>query len=156
MKTLKKTITIFVTAIILSAVLSACNKCKDTVCLNGGECSDGTCICPDGFTGVNCQTKTNAGGGSGGGSGGGGGGSTTGSITFWNNDVSSTITVITSGYSDVITSYTNPSSCGTSGCANFTLPLGNYNYSASAGSGETWSGSFTITSGGCLLYNLHL
>jgi hypothetical protein len=153
MKTLKKTITILFTAIVLSVVLSACNKCKDTVCLNGGACSDGTCICPDGFEGVNCQTKTSTGGGGGGG---GGGGITTGSVTFWNSDVSSTITVITAGYSDVITSYTNPTSCGTSGCANFTLPAGNYSYSASAGTGETWSGSFTITSGGCLRYNLHL
>ncbi|GAB4384357.1 MAG: hypothetical protein Kow0075_16390 [Salibacteraceae bacterium] len=26
-------------------------------CLNGAECEDGTCICPDGFSGTNCEIE---------------------------------------------------------------------------------------------------
>jgi hypothetical protein len=38
--------------------MNGCKRdpCKDTVCLNGGYCVDGTCSCPDGFTGPNCET----------------------------------------------------------------------------------------------------
>ncbi len=44
--------------ILMMAVLfaSSCsNPCEDVICLNGGVCDDGTCICPEGFTGDNCQ-----------------------------------------------------------------------------------------------------
>ena len=36
---------------------SACkqDKCKDIICTNGGSCSDGTCICPDGYSGPRCE-----------------------------------------------------------------------------------------------------
>lgn len=38
-------------------MISACKKdlCESTNCLNGGECIDGTCECPEGFEGDNCQ-----------------------------------------------------------------------------------------------------
>lgn len=38
------------------AILS-CNEnpCDDISCLNGGECFEGICDCPSGFTGENCQ-----------------------------------------------------------------------------------------------------
>ena len=49
---------------IVTSLLTACSDpCDDTVCLNGGACSDGTCICPDGFTGENCQTTDSNNGG---------------------------------------------------------------------------------------------
>ena len=31
------------------------DKCKDITCTNGGSCSDGTCICPDGYSGKRCE-----------------------------------------------------------------------------------------------------
>lgn len=31
------------------------DQCKDVVCLNGGACQDGDCICPSGFSGKNCE-----------------------------------------------------------------------------------------------------
>ncbi|WP_158537845.1 calcium-binding EGF-like domain-containing protein [Flavobacterium sp. AG291] len=31
--------------------------CASTNCQNGGECIDGTCHCPEGYYGVNCETE---------------------------------------------------------------------------------------------------
>ena len=31
------------------------DPCIDKVCLNGGFCEDGSCVCVDGFTGTNCE-----------------------------------------------------------------------------------------------------
>ncbi len=51
---------LFLGTIIL--LLSACKKdpCKDKVCLNGGACIDGTCLCTNGYTGTNCETPPDA------------------------------------------------------------------------------------------------
>ncbi len=101
------------------------------------------------------KTQTGVGSGGGGG-GGGGGGSTYGNVDFWNdNPAVGLITVYVSSSSGSITSNVTPSSCGTSGCANFSLPAGTYSYSASATTGETWSGNVNFSSGGCLLFNLY-
>lgn len=37
---------------------SSCKKdpCEDVNCLNGGVCDDGTCICPDGYSGPRCES----------------------------------------------------------------------------------------------------
>lgn len=40
---------------------TACKKenpdpCENVQCQNGGSCDDGTCDCPTGFTGTNCET----------------------------------------------------------------------------------------------------
>jgi hypothetical protein len=53
--------------IVLSLLTACSDPCDDTVCLNGGACSDGTCVCPDGFTGENCQTTVSNNGGNNGG-----------------------------------------------------------------------------------------
>lgn len=39
---------------------TACTKdeCKDVVCQNGGTCVTGTCNCPTGYEGTNCETIT--------------------------------------------------------------------------------------------------
>ncbi|MBL7805713.1 MAG: hypothetical protein JNL02_18360 [Saprospiraceae bacterium] len=33
------------------------DKCADQYCLNGGDCVDGTCKCPTGYTGEHCETQ---------------------------------------------------------------------------------------------------
>jgi len=53
----------FLTVGIFSTVVyTSCNsdKCKDTVCNNGGTCnsSDGSCNCASGWEGSNCQTQS--------------------------------------------------------------------------------------------------
>jgi len=89
---------------------------------------------------------------------GGGTTTTTGNVSFWTNKdlACGSITVNVNGKSGSITSYSpnGVSSCNVSGGANFTLPAGNYNYTASCSGGLTWSGTITVTAGGCLLQQL--
>jgi hypothetical protein len=60
------------------------------------------------------------------------------------------ITVNCNGTSRTLNSYysSGAPSCGASGAANFTLNPGTYAYTASGGS-LTWSGTITVTAGGC-------
>lgn len=46
-------------AAMAALVLSACNmnQCQEVNCLNGGACNDGTCICPEGYTGEYCENE---------------------------------------------------------------------------------------------------
>ena len=84
-------------------------------------------------------------------SGGGGGGSTTGQTMFWiASDLGcGNITVVCNGISRIINSvYGTSPSCGASGTATFDLSPGTYSYTASC-SGKNWSGTTTITAGGC-------
>ncbi len=41
---------------------TSCNQddCKDVVCQNGGTCSGGSCTCPSGYEGSNCETASSA------------------------------------------------------------------------------------------------
>ncbi|MCB9063767.1 MAG: calcium-binding EGF-like domain-containing protein [Chitinophagales bacterium] len=47
-------------AVFSMVTYTACNKdaCKDVTCNNGGTCINGTCACPDGYEGTNCETIT--------------------------------------------------------------------------------------------------
>lgn len=82
----------------------------------------------------------------------GGGGSTTGNAMFWtSSDLGcGGIYVFISNSSGAITQYYSGSTpnCGAGGCANFTLPPGNYSYTASCSS-LNWNGTITVTAGGC-------
>lgn len=49
-------------AILVATVLmmtgSCTDPCKDTTCLNGGTCIDGSCDCPTGYQGDSCKYET--------------------------------------------------------------------------------------------------
>jgi hypothetical protein len=34
------------------------DKCKEIVCAYGGACNNGTCICPSGYSGTQCELET--------------------------------------------------------------------------------------------------
>ena len=53
---------ILVLTLSLAMLMPACkdddepaNACAGVTCQNGGSCADGTCFCPDGFMGPNCE-----------------------------------------------------------------------------------------------------
>jgi len=47
---------LFIIALILNY---GCKKdpCENQICFNGGACVDGDCICPNGYTGTNCENE---------------------------------------------------------------------------------------------------
>jgi len=52
---------LMVTMLTVTLCFTACKKddpnpCDNVECQNGGSCDDGTCDCPTGFTGANCET----------------------------------------------------------------------------------------------------
>ncbi len=55
----KSTLLLSVLPFLFLFILSACSddKCKDQYCLNGGDCLDGSCICPAGYRGAHCEEK---------------------------------------------------------------------------------------------------
>jgi hypothetical protein len=53
---LQQILPLFFLIIGLTVIISCRDKCKDAVCLNGGACQDGECICQTGYTGKNCET----------------------------------------------------------------------------------------------------
>jgi major membrane immunogen (membrane-anchored lipoprotein) len=82
---------------------------------------------------------------------GGGGGSSTGQAVFYatGNFSGGPITVNVNGQSNSFNSYfTAAPSCGASGAATFTLPVGTYNFTAS-NTNDNWSGTINVSSGGC-------
>lgn len=95
--------------------------------------------------------------GGGGGTGGGGGGTGSGSAMIWTqvDHGCGNISVTVNGSTQTISSYysSGAPSCGASGCANFSLPPGSYNVTASCSS-KNWSGTVTVTANGC--YKLQL
>ncbi len=82
-----------------------------------------------------------------------------GNVCFWFSTTAIYAhTVVTIGTSSDTVKYTTglPNACGQSGCANFQLPPGTYNYSAAelAPGTHTWSGSVVIVKHGCIKQQL--
>lgn len=81
-----------------------------------------------------------------------GGNTSTGTAMIWTqvDHGCGPISVTVNGSTQAVSSYysSGAPSCGANGCASFTLPPGTYSVSASCSS-ATWSGSITVTSGGC-------
>ncbi|MDX2173292.1 MAG: hypothetical protein SFY56_09240 [Bacteroidota bacterium] len=74
----------------------------------------------------------------------------TGDVSFYASLPVNEATVTVNGKTANITTYfpVIVPYCNTSGCANFNLPTGTYNYSAKS-SLKTWSGSFSISRDDC-------
>lgn len=88
-------------------------------------------------------------GGTGGGTG--GGINTNGNLTFYiTQSTGESVTVICGGQTKYISTYFSNGApgCGTTNAANFTLPAGSYNYTAST-SKQNWSGTIIVSSNSC-------
>lgn len=48
---------LFLTVALSTMVSSCSDPCNDRLCLNGGVCRDGECVCADGFEGPLCGSK---------------------------------------------------------------------------------------------------
>jgi hypothetical protein len=143
------------------------NACTTNIsgCSSNQYSCDASAYCYDSYADcANSGTCASSGGSSSGGSTSGGStssGSTssssgggTGQVTFYTtSDLGcGTITVTVSGHGTaVITQYytSGISDCGANGCATFTLPAGQYYFSASCSSYSWPSTSFSVSSGGC-------
>jgi hypothetical protein len=82
----------------------------------------------------------------------------TGKVVFWQNGsviYTPQVKVTIGNQTETITSYysNGVSACDMRGCANFTLPVGTYNFHAQSGS-TSWDNQVDITQGGCFKMRL--
>ena len=148
-----KTLIGCVIAIVFIASISSCEKsgCTNPAASNYNSSAtknDGSCIIPGCMdpTATNYNSAATIDNGScvyGGG--------TTGRVVFWYNSSGTVANVSINGLSGQVTQYyaSSTPTCGSAGCATFSLPVGNYAYSA-ASSFTSWQGTVAITSGGCV------
>lgn len=74
-----------------------------------------------------------------------------GKVTFYYNSGGTNATVNIDGQVGTVNGsyyYASTPACGAAYCANFTLPIGTYSYTASS-TYTNWNGSVTITKNGC-------
>lgn len=58
METLKSFSTVMsILLVIITAGSCTLDPCENKLCLNGGFCEDGTCVCVNGYSGSNCQDE---------------------------------------------------------------------------------------------------
>jgi hypothetical protein len=89
------------------------------------------------------------------------GGSQTGQVLFWTRSdlgVGNESVYVNGSYAGQITGFYSGGapSCGATRCVTVTLAPGTYSWNATASGGTTWSGSVTITAGGCFKEELSL
>jgi hypothetical protein len=136
---MKKTLFLMAIAALCCIVSCRRNSCYNQYCLNGGSCFDGGCQCPPGVTGVHCDSNHN------------------GQLSFWaaTNCNCGPITVSCGSYVQQMQEYypNGVPACGSPGSANFNLPAGTYNYTASCPA-ASWSGSVTVTQGNCTMQQI--
>jgi hypothetical protein len=80
----------------------------------------------------------------------------TGSVTFYNNQSSvGVVSVTLNGNTDQIIRTKVPATCGDTDCASFNnLVYGNYNFTATATTGQRWSGTVNVNSS-CIMFRLY-
>jgi len=73
-----------------------------------------------------------------------------GNVTFWTDNLDATVSVTISGTTEsIVSELSSEPNCNATGCANFSLCSGTYNYVASSHY-DDWSGTVTITEDGCV------
>lgn len=82
----------------------------------------------------------------------------TGNVTFWvDSNATNTVVTIDSASANITVAYPNGinNTCGTAGCANFTLHPGTYSYTAVTSSNTGYTGSVTVTANNCTVLKLY-
>lgn len=51
-----KNLYLILVALVASLAMVSCDPCKKVDCNNGGDCLEGVCVCPDGYSGEYCDT----------------------------------------------------------------------------------------------------
>jgi len=126
---------------------SGSGSCATVVCQNGGTCVSGTCDCPSGYTGTNCQTVV------------------PGGLLFWTDCATMDTTGVIKVYFDtsgantvglIIHCAASVSNCSDNTGASFTpLTTGRYGYKAiSTTGGRVWTGQVVVNAS-CQTIYLH-